>query len=287
MPGCGPLVVNYGQAGYYRTLYAPPLLARLTRALCAAAADRPDRPARRQLGARPRRLPVARGRARHGRRGAGRRQQPPADPGRRRSSAQHPRHYEGDPAHQAMVGRYASDEARPGACAGSAGAPRRRANPPTTGASRRADRHARRPGRSGGRRRGQSPLRRQRPVGGRRAAARDHPRHRRLQCRCRDLGAAARHGPRRAQPAGQGPALPAARQRPRRGAGPARARSRPDRRAGRDQCEPDHLRGRPRPIPTSPSISRSPTASRSRRWSMSRRARATSPASPPARPIRR
>jgi len=28
--GCGPLVVNYGQAGYYRTLYAPPLLARLT-----------------------------------------------------------------------------------------------------------------------------------------------------------------------------------------------------------------------------------------------------------------
>jgi aminopeptidase N len=31
VPGCGPLVVNYGQAGYYRTLYAPPLLARLTR----------------------------------------------------------------------------------------------------------------------------------------------------------------------------------------------------------------------------------------------------------------
>ena len=30
-PGCGPLVVNYGQAGYYRTLYAPALLARLTR----------------------------------------------------------------------------------------------------------------------------------------------------------------------------------------------------------------------------------------------------------------
>ena len=27
--GCGPLIVNYGQAGYYRTLYAPPLLARL------------------------------------------------------------------------------------------------------------------------------------------------------------------------------------------------------------------------------------------------------------------
>ena len=31
--GCGPLIVNYGQAGYYRTLYAPPLLARLTRNL--------------------------------------------------------------------------------------------------------------------------------------------------------------------------------------------------------------------------------------------------------------
>ncbi|MEA3030526.1 MAG: hypothetical protein QOG13_1851 [Sphingomonadales bacterium] len=30
VPGCGPLIVNYGQAGYYRTLYAPPLLARLT-----------------------------------------------------------------------------------------------------------------------------------------------------------------------------------------------------------------------------------------------------------------
>ena len=30
VPGCGPLVVNYGQAGYYRTLYAPALLARLT-----------------------------------------------------------------------------------------------------------------------------------------------------------------------------------------------------------------------------------------------------------------
>lgn len=28
--GCGPLVVNYGQAGYYRTLYDPALLARLT-----------------------------------------------------------------------------------------------------------------------------------------------------------------------------------------------------------------------------------------------------------------
>jgi aminopeptidase N len=26
VPGCGPLVVNSGQAGYYRTLYAPPLL---------------------------------------------------------------------------------------------------------------------------------------------------------------------------------------------------------------------------------------------------------------------
>ena len=30
VPGCGPLVVNYGQAGYYRTLYTPELLARLT-----------------------------------------------------------------------------------------------------------------------------------------------------------------------------------------------------------------------------------------------------------------
>jgi aminopeptidase N len=30
VPGCGPLIVNYGQAGYYRTLYAPALLARLT-----------------------------------------------------------------------------------------------------------------------------------------------------------------------------------------------------------------------------------------------------------------
>ena len=29
VPGCGPLIVNYGQAGYYRTLYSPPLLARL------------------------------------------------------------------------------------------------------------------------------------------------------------------------------------------------------------------------------------------------------------------
>ena len=31
VPGCGPLVVNYGQAGYYRTLYSPALLAGLTR----------------------------------------------------------------------------------------------------------------------------------------------------------------------------------------------------------------------------------------------------------------
>jgi aminopeptidase N len=31
VPGCGPLVVNYGQAGYYRTLYSPPLLAGLIR----------------------------------------------------------------------------------------------------------------------------------------------------------------------------------------------------------------------------------------------------------------
>jgi aminopeptidase N len=29
VPGCGPLVVNYGQAGYYRTLYSAPLLGRL------------------------------------------------------------------------------------------------------------------------------------------------------------------------------------------------------------------------------------------------------------------
>jgi len=29
--GCGPLIVNYGQAGYYRTLYSPALLAGITR----------------------------------------------------------------------------------------------------------------------------------------------------------------------------------------------------------------------------------------------------------------
>jgi hypothetical protein len=29
VPGCGPLIVNYGQTGYYRTLYAPALVARL------------------------------------------------------------------------------------------------------------------------------------------------------------------------------------------------------------------------------------------------------------------
>ena len=31
MPGCGTLVVNYGQTGYYRTLYDPALLAAITR----------------------------------------------------------------------------------------------------------------------------------------------------------------------------------------------------------------------------------------------------------------
>ncbi len=31
VPGCGTLVVNYGQTGYYRTLYAAPLLAAITR----------------------------------------------------------------------------------------------------------------------------------------------------------------------------------------------------------------------------------------------------------------
>jgi aminopeptidase N len=30
VPGCGPIVVNSGQSGYYRTLYAPPLLDKLT-----------------------------------------------------------------------------------------------------------------------------------------------------------------------------------------------------------------------------------------------------------------
>jgi aminopeptidase N len=30
VPGCGPLLINYGQAGYYRTLYSDSLLARLT-----------------------------------------------------------------------------------------------------------------------------------------------------------------------------------------------------------------------------------------------------------------
>jgi len=30
VPGCGPLIVNYGQAGYYRTLYTPAMLGRLT-----------------------------------------------------------------------------------------------------------------------------------------------------------------------------------------------------------------------------------------------------------------
>ena len=54
--------------------------------LCAAPAARPDRPARRQLGARPRRLSVARGRPRSRRGGAGERQCPAADPDR-----QHPR----------------------------------------------------------------------------------------------------------------------------------------------------------------------------------------------------
>jgi aminopeptidase N len=31
VPGCGPLIVNYGQAGYYRTLYSPALIAGITR----------------------------------------------------------------------------------------------------------------------------------------------------------------------------------------------------------------------------------------------------------------
>lgn len=31
VPGCGPLVLNYGQTGYYRTLYTPALLTQLTR----------------------------------------------------------------------------------------------------------------------------------------------------------------------------------------------------------------------------------------------------------------
>ncbi len=57
------------------------------------------------------------------------------------------------------------------------------------------------------------------------------------------LGAAADDGARRAQPAGPGAALPIARRGPRRGAGAAGARPRPDRRAGRDQCQPAHLLG--------------------------------------------
>jgi hypothetical protein len=51
LPGCGAVIVNAGQSGYYRTLYAPKEFARW-RAVRHAGADRPDRPAVRQLGAR-------------------------------------------------------------------------------------------------------------------------------------------------------------------------------------------------------------------------------------------
>ena len=63
----------------------------------------------------------------------------------------------------------------------------------------------------------------------------------------------------------------------RRGAGPARARPRADRRARRDQCEPDHRRGRRRASRPRLRFRARATASGSRRWSMPRRARASSP----------
>ena len=83
VPGCGPLIVNYGQAGYYRTLYAPALIADITRNY---ARLRPldqigllaDNWA---LGLAGYQSPAIGARSRRG--GAGRRQCEAAEPGRR------------------------------------------------------------------------------------------------------------------------------------------------------------------------------------------------------------
>jgi aminopeptidase N len=54
LPGCGAVLVNAGQAGYYRTQYAPPAYAELA----ASFAKRPARPDDGQLGAGPVRPPA-------------------------------------------------------------------------------------------------------------------------------------------------------------------------------------------------------------------------------------
>ena len=233
VPGCGPLVVNYGQTGYYRTLYSAPLLARLIQSYGQL---RPidqigllaDNWALGLAGYQPASAALDMADA------------APADANDRlvcrvaTMLAQIDGMYDGDPAHQAMVRHYASAAARAGAAPAGLGAAGRE---PASDAVLRdtliADLGA--AGRSRRGRRGRSPLRRRRPVGDRGAAARDHPRRGRAQRRRRDLGPAARHGPRRAQSPGPRPALRPARQRPRSGARPARARPRLDRRARRDQ----------------------------------------------------
>ncbi|HEV2816628.1 MAG TPA: M1 family metallopeptidase [Allosphingosinicella sp.] len=112
VPGCGPLVVNYGQTGYYRTLYAPPLLARLTENFArlrpldqiGLLADNWE------LGLAGYQSPAA---------ALDLVEAVPADANSRlllRTASiliQTYRMYEGDPAHQAMIARWAADKLGP------------------------------------------------------------------------------------------------------------------------------------------------------------------------------
>ena len=96
VPGCGPLVVNSGQTGYYRTLYTPALLDRLTASFARLRPIDQIGLLADNWGARPRRLPVAPPR----RSTWSTRCRPTPirrllDPGRRPSSSQRPRHVRG------------------------------------------------------------------------------------------------------------------------------------------------------------------------------------------------
>jgi aminopeptidase N len=112
VPGCGTLIVNYGQAGYYRTLYAPVLLAGITRNYPRL---RPidqigllaDNWALGLAGYQPAAVALDFAAA------------APADANPRlliriaTILAQTKRMYDGDPAHQAMVARFAAEKLGP------------------------------------------------------------------------------------------------------------------------------------------------------------------------------
>ena len=277
VPGCGPVIVNAGQSGYYRTLYAPAQFARDRRRLREAGADRPARRAERQLGARP---------------------APGCSPPRtcstwsrprpsmpiRRSGATSPttstpstRAYRGDAARQAALRALRDRAAGAGVRAGRLGTRARTSRHRSPILRDDADRDAGRARRCRRDRRGAPSLRGAGRRPGRDAGGTAQDRSWRWSPRHADAATWDRlHAAAKAEktplvkdelyvPAGHGR---------RRGPGPARARAGAHRRAGGDQHGRHDPYRRPRRIRMPHSTTPSRTSNRSTRWSIRPRAAA-------------